>query len=183
MLQALARRVAQCVRTCFGGTLDPVGLTIDKLLVILVIALFVLGPERLPVYAQKLGELVRGLRKMASGAKDRMRDEMGPEFDEVDWKQLDPRQYDPRRIIRDALLEDENTPEARRARAAATSRSRRIGGADAAAGVAGVAGVAGAAGAASVAGSAGAGSGLEAEGAADDGAAETKSFYFAEEAT
>ena len=91
MLQALARRVAQCVRTCFGGTLDPVGLTIDKLLVILVIAPFVLGPERLPVYAQKLGELVRGLRKMASGAKDRMRDEMGPEFDEVDWKQLDPR--------------------------------------------------------------------------------------------
>ena len=107
MLQALARRVAQCVRTCFGGTLDPVGLTIDKLLVILVIALFVLGPERLPVYAQKLGELVRGLRKMASGAKDRMRDEMGPEFDEVDWKQLDPRQYDPRRIIRDALIEED----------------------------------------------------------------------------
>jgi sec-independent protein translocase protein TatB len=105
-----------------------VGLTWDKLLVILVIALFVLGPERLPIYAQKLGDLVKGLRKMASGAKDRMRDEMGPEFDEVDWKQLDPRQYDPRRIIRDALIEDENTPEARRARAAATARSRRIGG-------------------------------------------------------
>ena len=40
---------------------------------------------------------------MANGAKDRMRDEMGPDFDDVDWKKLDPRQYDPRRIIREAL--------------------------------------------------------------------------------
>ena len=33
---------------------------------------------------------------------------MGPEFDEVDWKKLDPRQYDPRRIIREALLDDDD---------------------------------------------------------------------------
>ncbi len=178
--------MAQCDRACFAGTLDPVGLTIDKLLVILVIALFVLGPERLPVYAQKLGELVRGLRKMASGAKDRMRDEMGPEFDDVDWKQLDPRQYDPRRIIRDALLEDENTPEARRARAAATSRSRRIGG-EAAAGAAGAAaaGIAGAAGAAGVADLAGSGpADVNAIGSeTGDEMTEPKAFHFDEEAT
>ena len=31
---------------------------------------------------------------------------MGPEFDEVDWTKLDPRQYDPRRIVREALLDD-----------------------------------------------------------------------------
>lgn len=95
------------------------GLTFDKILVILVIAMFVLGPERLPVYAKKLGELVRGMKRMANGAKDRMRDEMGSDFDDVDWKQLDPRQYDPRRIIRDALVEDEREARiaARRARA------------------------------------------------------------------
>jgi sec-independent protein translocase protein TatB len=44
---------------------------------------------------------------MATGARERMREEMGPEFDEIDWKKLDPRQYDPRRIIREALIEDE----------------------------------------------------------------------------
>jgi sec-independent protein translocase protein TatB len=124
------------------------GLTIDKILVILVIAMFVLGPERLPMYAKKLGELVRSVKRMADGAKDRLRDEMGPEFDEVDWKQLDPRQYDPRRIIRDALLEDqkEAQTEARRSRAAQASQTRRIGGgpvaaqADAAVGAEAVAG-------------------------------------------
>jgi sec-independent protein translocase protein TatB len=82
------------------------GLTFDKLVIILVIAVFLIGPDRLPGYAAQLARLVKTLRGFADGAKDRMRDEMGPEFDEVDWKKLDPRQYDPRRIIREALLDD-----------------------------------------------------------------------------
>lgn len=86
------------------------GLTADKLLVIGVIAVFLLGPEKLPTYAAKLAQLVKSLRAMAQGAKERMRDEMGDDFDEVDWKKLDPRQYDPRRIIREALLEDDAPP-------------------------------------------------------------------------
>ncbi|RXZ67840.1 sec-independent translocase [Agromyces albus] len=81
------------------------GLTFEKLLIIGVIAVFLLGPERLPHYAAQLGRLVRSLRDMATGAKDRMREEMGPDFDDVDWKKLDPRQYDPRRIIREALVD------------------------------------------------------------------------------
>lgn len=105
----------------------PMGLTIDKILVILVIAMFLLGPERLPYYAKKLGELVRSVKQMADGAKDRLRDEMGPDFDDVDWKQLDPRQYDPRRIIRDALLEDQAEVQAaeRRARVLDAAERRR----------------------------------------------------------
>lgn len=79
------------------------GLTFEKLLIIGVIAVFLLGPERLPHYAAQLGRLVRSMRDMANGAKDRVREEMGPEFEDMDWKKLDPRQYDPRRIIREAL--------------------------------------------------------------------------------
>lgn len=101
------------------------GLTFEKLAIILVVALIVLGPERLPVYAQKLGELVKNLKRMTEGAKERVKEEMGDEFDEVDWKQLDPRQYDPRTIIRNALIEEERSPEARRARAVAASRMRQ----------------------------------------------------------
>lgn len=83
------------------------GLTFDKLLIIGVIAVFILGPDKLPYYASQLAKLVRQVRTMANNAKSRVREEMGDDFDEVDWKKLDPRQYDPRRIIRDALLEDD----------------------------------------------------------------------------
>jgi sec-independent protein translocase protein TatB len=86
------------------------GLTFEKILIIGIIAVFLLGPEKLPHYAAQLGRLARQLRDMANGAKDRMRDEMGPEFDDLDWKKLDPRQYDPRRIIREALIDDPNDP-------------------------------------------------------------------------
>lgn len=82
------------------------GLTFDKLLLIGVIAVFLIGPERLPRAASQLASLVRTLRGFTETAKDRMRDELGPDFDEVDWAKLDPRRYDPRRIVRDALLDE-----------------------------------------------------------------------------
>ena len=80
-------------------------LSIDKLLVIGVIAMFLLGPERLPQAAAQLARWVRVLRRMADDAKARLGEELGPEFTEADWKKLDPRQYSPKRIIRDALLD------------------------------------------------------------------------------
>ena len=82
----------------------------EKLFLIGIIALFLVGPDRLPAYSAQLGRLIRRLREMASGAKGRMRDELGPDYDDVDWKKLDPRQYDPRRIIREALTESGSEP-------------------------------------------------------------------------
>ncbi|HEY0373763.1 MAG TPA: twin-arginine translocase TatA/TatE family subunit [Amnibacterium sp.] len=81
------------------------GFGFEKLLVIGVIALFLIGPEKLPEYAARLARFVRAARRMIDDAKERVKEEMGPDFDEEEWRRLDPRQYDPRRIIRDALLE------------------------------------------------------------------------------
>nr|WP_281496764.1 Sec-independent protein translocase TatB [Ornithinimicrobium sp. F0845] len=69
----------------------------------IVLALIILGPDKLPEYAAKLAQFVRSARDMAEGAKSQIREEMGPGFEDVDWKALDPRQYDPRRIVREAL--------------------------------------------------------------------------------
>jgi sec-independent protein translocase protein TatB len=79
------------------------GINGSEFIVLIVVAAVVLGPERLPQYAQQLARLVRELRRMAQGASQQMREELGPEFDEIDWRKLDPRQYDPRRIVREAL--------------------------------------------------------------------------------
>lgn len=88
------------------------GINGSEFIVLLAVAAVVLGPERLPRYAQQLAQLIRTLRQLATQAQDKVREELGPEFDEVDWRALDPRQYDPRRIVREALTDvvDLNDP-------------------------------------------------------------------------
>jgi sec-independent protein translocase protein TatB len=81
------------------------GISSSEFIVLVVVAAVVLGPERLPQYAQQLGRLIRELRRMAQGASEQVKAELGPDFDDVDWRKLDPRQYDPRRIVREALSE------------------------------------------------------------------------------
>ena len=45
--------------------------------------LFILGPERLPSAAAWVGRSVRQVREYASGAREQLRGELGPEFDEL----------------------------------------------------------------------------------------------------
>lgn len=74
-------------------------------IVLLVLGVAILGPDRMPEYAAKLARLIRKARVMAEGAKGQLRDQLGPEYDDINWRQYDPRQYDPRKIVRDALME------------------------------------------------------------------------------
>jgi len=104
------------------------GLTIEKLLVIGVIAAFVVGPERLPKYAEALASFTKRARIWLSTARTRVKDEMGDDFEDLDWRTLDPRQYDPRRIIREALLDDAPAqPKPQSAPAAAMTSPRTSG--------------------------------------------------------
>ena len=82
-----------------------IGLTADKLVLVALLVALLFGPERLPQLAAQLGALVRTLRGHADAAAQRVRVELGPELDEIEWKKLDPRQYDPRQIVRTALAE------------------------------------------------------------------------------
>jgi sec-independent protein translocase protein TatB len=83
------------------------GINGTEMVILVVVALVVIGPKRLPEYAQKLRELVRQMRRMAEGAKDSVQRDFGDDFKDVDWQKLDPRQYDPRRIVREALVEED----------------------------------------------------------------------------
>jgi sec-independent protein translocase protein TatB len=104
------------------------GINGGELLVLLVVAAFVIGPERLPGYAEQLGQWVRQGRQLVRDAKARVDEELGDEVGDVDWAALDPRKYDPRRIVRDALLDDDpprpaRTPVVRPVAAAAAARA------------------------------------------------------------
>ncbi|QCU77701.1 Sec-independent protein translocase TatB [Citricoccus sp. SGAir0253] len=91
------------------------GINGAELIILVVLAVLVLGPEKLPEYTRKLTEWIRNLRAMAEGAKSQFKEETGTDFDEINWRRYDPRQYDPRRIIRDALSEPVDGPDAGRA--------------------------------------------------------------------
>lgn len=90
------------------------GINSWEVVIIVLVALLVIGPERLPEYVAKMRTRIRDLKRLAEGAKTQLRDQMGPEFDDVDWSAYDPRQYDPRRIVREALADawegDDKTP-------------------------------------------------------------------------
>lgn len=77
----------------------------EFLLIVLVIAV-VVGPSRLPEYTRTLTRLVKRLRVYVESTKEQIAEEMGPELAELDFSELDPRQYDPRKIVREALGED-----------------------------------------------------------------------------
>lgn len=118
------------------------GINGSEFVLLLVVAVVVVGPERLPRYAEQLGAWVRTLRGFLRTAKTRVDEELGEQAADVDWTALDPRRYDPRRIVREALLDD-SPPRVDPGVRTYTSRARSV---EAAAGDAGAVGSAGAAG-------------------------------------
>lgn len=80
------------------------GLTIEKLFVVMLCATLIIGPQRLPLYAGKIAGLVRGLRGYVDATKNRAEGEMGVTLNRADWEALDLRRYDPRALMRDALV-------------------------------------------------------------------------------
>lgn len=90
------------------------GLTIEKLFLVALIAAVIIGPRRLPQYAGRLGALVRRATLLAGDAARRAEQEAGVASIRQEWTALDPRQYDPRRIIRDAWAAGEITESSQR---------------------------------------------------------------------
>jgi sec-independent protein translocase protein TatB len=68
-------------------------LSFTKLLVLAVIALLVFGPKELPKIASQAGRALRDLRRIAEGAKADLKEGLGPEFQDFDFDDLNPRRF------------------------------------------------------------------------------------------
>jgi sec-independent protein translocase protein TatB len=68
-------------------------LSISKLLVLAVIALVVFGPNELPRIARQAGKALRDLRRIAEGAKNDLREGLGPEFADFELEDLNPKRF------------------------------------------------------------------------------------------
>ncbi|MBX6383630.1 MAG: Sec-independent protein translocase subunit TatB [Microbispora sp.] len=77
------------------------GLGWGEALALVVIALLVFGPEKLPQAAAQAGRTLRQLRQMANNAKADLQANLGPEF-----SNFDPSDLNPKNFVRKHLLED-----------------------------------------------------------------------------
>jgi sec-independent protein translocase protein TatB len=80
-----------------------------EILIIIVAGLFILGPERLPSAAAWVGRTIRQVREYATGAREQLKQEMGPEYESLrkpleDLREL--RNFDPKRAITKHLWDD-----------------------------------------------------------------------------
>jgi sec-independent protein translocase protein TatB len=78
-------------------------LGIWKILVLALIGLVVFGPEQLPKFAGQAGRALRELRKLAEGAKSELQGSLGPEFQDFDLADLNPKTF-----VRKHLFDDVN---------------------------------------------------------------------------
>jgi sec-independent protein translocase protein TatB len=90
------------------------GVGLTELAVIAFIAVLVFGPDRLPELARQAGQMFRKVRNFANAARDELREELGPEYAELELRDLDPRAIVRKHIME--AMEDEDEPPARRPR-------------------------------------------------------------------
>jgi sec-independent protein translocase protein TatB len=67
------------------------GVGLPELAVIAFVAVLVFGPDKLPDFARQAGRFVRTVRSFANQARDELREELGPEYADLDLRDLDPR--------------------------------------------------------------------------------------------
>lgn len=81
------------------------GLGWPEIVALVVIALLVFGPEKLPQAAAQAGKTLRNLRRMANNARDDLRTGLGPEFSDFDPADLNPKNFVRKHLTAD--LEDD----------------------------------------------------------------------------
>jgi sec-independent protein translocase protein TatB len=72
---------------------------LPEFMVLALVAIFVFGPDKLPEVARQAGRLVRQARSLANSARDQLADELGPEFKELDLRDLTPRNLVQKHIL------------------------------------------------------------------------------------
>ncbi len=91
------------------------GVGLPELAVIAFVAVLVVGPEKLPDLARQAGRFLRQLRTLANSARDELREELGPEYADLELRDLDPRTIVRKHVI-EAMEDDDDAGTPRRPR-------------------------------------------------------------------
>jgi sec-independent protein translocase protein TatB len=72
-----------------------------EFVLLLVLAVILFGPERLPDLARKAARLLRYLRTVAGSAQQQLSNELGPGFENVDFRDLNPKAFVQKHLLDD----------------------------------------------------------------------------------
>jgi sec-independent protein translocase protein TatB len=89
------------------------GVGLPELAVIALVAVLVFGPDKLPDLARQAGSLLHRAKRFADAARDELRDELGPEYADLELRDLDPRTIVRKHIIEAMNEVDEPRPKRR----------------------------------------------------------------------
>src|SRR6186997_1438959 len=79
----------------------------------MLVAVLVFGPDRLPDLARQAGQMLRKARRFADAARDELREELGPEYADLELRDLDPRTIVRKHII-EAMNDEDDAPRPKR---------------------------------------------------------------------
>ncbi|GAB3817600.1 sec-independent translocase [Tessaracoccus terricola] len=69
------------------------GIDAVELVLLIALAVILFGPEKLPQFAKKAARVVVYLRGIANNAQTQLRSELGPEYADLDIKDLNPKAF------------------------------------------------------------------------------------------
>jgi sec-independent protein translocase protein TatB len=78
-----------------------------EMLTLLVVALLIFGPDKLPAVAKDAAQMLRTVRNLAKDARSQIKTELGPEFTDFDLDSLNPRSF-----VRKNLFDDDDEDQA-----------------------------------------------------------------------
>ncbi|MFY0409435.1 sec-independent translocase [Solicola sp. PLA-1-18] len=95
-----------------------------EIAVVVIVAVLVFGPDKLPDLARQAGQMLRTVRQMVDNAKSDLADEMGEDF--AGLKDLNLRDLDPREVVRRNIVEAMEGPRDRPSKSAAAAADRPL---------------------------------------------------------
>lgn len=73
---------------------------------LVVLAIIIFGPEKLPELARKAARVLNHLRRIGNDARGQLRKELGPEFDDISLSDLNPRAFVAKHLLSGEEVED-----------------------------------------------------------------------------
>ena len=83
---------------------------IGEIFALAVLAMFLVGPERLPKVAGEAAKWVKKIRELANSATSELKENLGPGFEDLQPKDLNPKTFVKKQI---SELLDEDNPKAK----------------------------------------------------------------------